>query len=67
MSSFLDSLKDIVKEVQSGVDSVNELKTEGKKLVTDYAKTTTEMVDKVKDTIKIDIHDKATDDNKPSE
>jgi|GEM_PF-6411155 len=64
MSSFLDSLKDIVNVVQSGVDDVNKLKSEGVKLVTDYTNTTTEMVDKVKDVVKIDLHDKSTDSTK---
>ena len=62
MSSFLDSLRDIVKEVQSGVDSVNELKSEGAKLVSGYTKSASEMVDKIQETVKIDTHDKTIDD-----
>jgi hypothetical protein len=54
MGNFFDSIKEIVDTVQSGVDGVNKLKTEGKGLVSDYTKAATDMAEDLKKTVPVD-------------
>lgn len=59
--SLFDSIKQVVGTVQAGVNGVNELKTRGQELASDYTKTVNDVVDEVQSSVSIDSHDGTID------
>jgi hypothetical protein len=59
--SLFDSIKQVVGTVQASVNGVNELKTKGQELASDYAQTLNGVVDEVQKSVPIDSHDQTID------